>query len=97
MAETASIAELKKCLSAYLKHVKAGEEVVITERGNIIARIVPYTRSGATPAEYEAMIKSGQIRPGTGTLGPEFWDQPRIADPDGLVLKALLDERESGW
>lgn len=97
MAETVGIAELKRCLSAHLKQVKAGEEILITERGHVIARIVPYTRSGSTPGEYEAMIESGQIRPGTGKLDPRFWNLPRVDDPEGLLLKSLLEERESGW
>lgn len=37
---TVGIKEAKNKLSSYLAHVKAGEEVVITERGKPIARIV---------------------------------------------------------
>lgn len=97
MPSSVNIADLKSRLSAHLKCVKAGEEIVITERGKAIAKIVPYTRSGATPAEYEDMIKSGQIRPGSGKLPKDFFTRPRAVDPDGLLLKALLEERESGW
>jgi len=42
MARVAAIAELKARLSEYLKIVKSGTEVVVTERGNPIARIIPY-------------------------------------------------------
>lgn len=94
---TAGISELKASLSEYLKRVKAGEEVIVTERGKAVARLVPYTRSGPTPAELEAMIRAGLIRPPRKKLGPEFWDLPRPADPEGYVLKALLEEREEGW
>jgi prevent-host-death family protein len=37
---TAGIKETKNNLSRYLVQVKAGEEVVITERGKAVARIV---------------------------------------------------------
>jgi len=94
---TAGVAELKARLSKYLEAVKAGEEVIVTEHGKAIARVVPYTRSGATPAEYEDMIRAGLIRPGKHTLGPEFADEPRPADPEGWALKYLLEEREEGW
>ena len=39
--QTTSITELKNSLSAYLRNVKAGEEVLITDRGRPIARLVP--------------------------------------------------------
>ena len=35
------VSELKAGLSAYLARVKRGEEIVVTERGEPIARIVP--------------------------------------------------------
>jgi prevent-host-death family protein len=97
MSESVNVTELKACLSSYLKRVKAGEDVIITERGKAIARITPLNRGGPTPARYQEMIEAGIIRPGRGELPEDFWDRPRVADPEGLVLKALLEERESGW
>ena len=38
--DTAGVKEIKNNLSRYLARVKAGEEVLITERGKPIARIV---------------------------------------------------------
>ena len=90
----ASVSKLKAGLSGYLKRVKAGEEVVITERGHAIARVVPFTRSGATPAEYEEMVRAGIIRPGRKKLPPDFWDMPMTEDPEGLALKYLLEDRQ---
>ncbi len=95
--ETAGVAELKAKLSDYLKRVKAGEEVIVTERGKAIARVVPFTRSGANPAEYEEMIRAGIIIPAKAPLPPDFRDRPRPADPEGRALKALLEMREEGW
>jgi hypothetical protein len=37
------------------------------------------------------------IRFPTAKLPPDFWELPRPTDPEGLVRKALLEERESGW
>jgi prevent-host-death family protein len=39
--KTASVSELKTKLSAYLLGVKNGEEVLVTERGIPIARLIP--------------------------------------------------------
>jgi hypothetical protein len=45
----------------------------------------------------EEMIRAGIIRPGHGKLPPDFWDRPLVPDPEGLALKYLLEERETGW
>ncbi|HOK53307.1 MAG TPA: type II toxin-antitoxin system prevent-host-death family antitoxin, partial [Armatimonadota bacterium] len=38
---TAAIAKLKAGLSGYIESVKAGEQVVVTDRGRPVALIVP--------------------------------------------------------
>jgi prevent-host-death family protein len=97
MAHSVNVSELKACLSAYLKRVKAGEEVIITERGRAIARVVPLAQPGPTPARYAEMVKAGIIRPGQHDLPDDILDAPLPDDPGDSVLKALLEERESGW
>jgi prevent-host-death family protein len=56
---TAGIRELKSRLSHYLRLVKAGRIVEITERGRPVARIVP----SACPLEarIEAAVRSGLV------------------------------------
>jgi prevent-host-death family protein len=88
------VSNLRAGLSGYLKRVKAGEEVIITERGKAIARVIPFAQGGPTPAEYEEMVKAGIIRPARKKLPRDFWDRPVVPDPEGLALKALLQERE---
>jgi len=96
--ETAAVSQLKAGLSRYLERVKAGEEIIVTERGKAIARVVPFTRSGATPSELEEMERAGLIRPPKrpGGLPPEFWEGPWVEDPEGLALNMLLEDREAG-
>jgi prevent-host-death family protein len=53
---TVGIRELRENLSTYLDRVKAGEEVVITERGKRIARIVG-------PSKLDQLIAEGRARP----------------------------------
>lgn len=38
---TVGVRELKSALSAYLRRVRRGESIVVTDRGTAIARIVP--------------------------------------------------------
>ena len=95
MAKTATVSQLKASLSKYLRRVKAGEEVVVTERGHPVAKLVPVGRGVEALAEQlQRMVREGRVRLGSGQLGKVFWDLPRPADPKGLVLKALLEERE---
>jgi prevent-host-death family protein len=56
MAMTVGIRELKQNPSAVLAAVKAGEDVVITERGKPVARIVEIMQS-----PLEEMIASGEV------------------------------------
>jgi hypothetical protein len=43
------------------------------------------------------MEKQGLIKVGSGKLPKGFWKLPRPKDPKGLVVKAVLQEREKGW
>jgi len=43
------------------------------------------------------MEKQALIKLGSGKLPKGFWKMPRAKDPQGLVLRALLEERETGW
>ncbi len=44
MKKVAKVSELKASLSKYLARVKAGEEVIVTERGKPVAKLVPILR-----------------------------------------------------
>ena len=41
------------------------------------------------------MHERGEVRLGTGTLSDDFWSLPMPKDPDGEVMQALMDERNS--
>lgn len=94
---TAAIADLKARLSAYLKHVKAGQEVLITERGAPVARLVPVGAVGNEDQELADLERQGLVRRGTTALPRGFWRLPRPVDPQASMRRAVADERESGW
>ncbi len=95
--KTTNVSELKASLSEYLSKVKAGEEVLVTDRGKPVAKIVPIKRGEIeVPAHLLVLERAGLIKIGTGKLPPHFWELPRPKDPEGLALKALLKEREEG-
>jgi prevent-host-death family protein len=94
--KTAAVSELKARLSEYLNQVKAGMQVLITDRGTPVARLVPLSRSKDLKESLVRMEKEGLIRIGSGKLPKNFWRMHRPDDSNGMVLKALLDEREAG-
>ena len=77
--------------------MKAGEEIVVTEHGRPIAKIVPL--GGATvglSAHMSELARNGLIRLGSGKISKDIWKLPRPVDKRGQALKALVDEREHG-
>ena len=92
----AAVSELKARLSKYLNRVKAGEEVLITDRGNPVARLLPVSRARTVRETIASMEKRGLIRLGSGKLPKDFWTMPKAEDSEGLVLRALLEERKGG-
>jgi prevent-host-death family protein len=91
-----AVRELKARLSEYLALVKAGEEVVVTERGKPVARLAPIPSYPILPQRLAEMERLGLVRLGSGQLPDNFWELPRFQDPEGRALKALIAEREEG-
>lgn len=54
---TASVTEFKANVSAYLRQVEEGEEVVITNHGKIRARVIPET---AASSDGNAFLKAAR-------------------------------------
>jgi len=92
----AAVSKFRAHLRNYLNQVKAGTEVLITDRGKPVARLVPISRTKTAGESLTRMEKQGLIKLGSGKLPKNFWTLPRGEDPQGLVLKALLEEREEG-
>jgi prevent-host-death family protein len=94
--KSTNVSKLKATLSEYLTQVKAGEEVMITERGKPIAKIVPLPRHAEPlPPHLLNLARIGLVRLGSGKLPPGFWEMPRPKDRHGRALKVLLEEREA--
>lgn len=87
------IAELKARLSLYLDLVKGGTEVVVTERGQPVARILPYAKTGFPSRHLAELARRGLVRVGSGVVPESFWNAQAPADPEGRSLSYLLAER----
>ena len=64
--KSVNIAELKNRLSVYLNEVKAGEEILVRDRNQPVARIVPLARSRNEDDELLALASQGKLRLGGG-------------------------------
>lgn len=93
---TAAVADFRANLGAHLRSVRAGGEVLILDRGRPVARLVPVGGSEAREGRMEELIRAGQVRPPEGSLPRDFWDRPRLEDPEGRMVQAILEERAEG-
>ncbi|MCX7608339.1 MAG: type II toxin-antitoxin system prevent-host-death family antitoxin [Anaerolineales bacterium] len=82
--------ELKNRLSQYLRRVKAGETVVVTERGKPIGQIVPIRADLKT--RLQQLAAAGVVEWNGQSLPPY---QPRAVNRSGRLLSDLVaEERE---
>lgn len=98
--KAAKVSELKAGLSKYLARVKRGEQVLITERGKPVAKLVPLPPRppGLEAEEWDRLLemeRQGRLTiPERVGLTPEFWEMPRGDDPAGTVVQQLIDDRK---
>lgn len=97
--KAAKVSELKAGLSKYLARVKRGEQVVITERGKPVAKLVPLPPrpEGMADTEWARLLdleRRGVLKlPERLGLPPGFWDWERPKVPDGWLENWLEWER----
>ncbi|MGH7417744.1 MAG: type II toxin-antitoxin system Phd/YefM family antitoxin [Candidatus Rokuibacteriota bacterium] len=96
----AKIAQLKNNLSRYLDQVRHGETVLIVDRDQPIAHIVPLqgrpVGAGADEERLTRLERRGLIRRGTGAI-PDWLGKRKPPRLRRSLLRDLLAERESGW
>ena len=90
-----NIADLRNRLTQYLREVRAGEEIVVRDRQRPIAKIVPFTVDD-DDAEDVALVASGLMRKGSGTLPPSFWKARRSRVSLRRAAAAVRTDRDEG-
>ena len=92
--KSVTIAELKNRLGVYLNDVKAGEEILVRDRNQPVARIVPLIRSRDEDEELLALASQGKLRLGEGLLEESFWEMPAPRVPAAALRRAVEQERD---
>lgn len=95
--KSATITEAKNGLSALIDRVRAGESVVITDRGTPVAVLEPVSRRVDLDERVGRLERAGIVRrgPGEPPLDLIRTPGPRTGGAGSLV-EAVLDERRSG-
>lgn len=93
--KVANIAELKNHLSVYLKEVKRGGEVLVSERNVPFAKIVPLKYDDDYDAETRDLIAKGKLSLPKEPLPESFWDEKRPNVPIARILEIIREDRDA--
>jgi prevent-host-death family protein len=88
------IKTLKNKLSEYLRAVAAGETVLVTDRGRLVAELIPpRARSGESPAQQRMgeLVRQGLVTPAKVSPKARLPRRKPVAD-----LATVLRELEAG-
>lgn len=92
-----SVTEIKNRLSAFLDRVRAGETIVITDRGVPVARIEPVARTPDPTGRRLRLERAGIIRVGSAKPPISAIRKPGPTLAGGAsAVESLIEERRSG-
>ena len=92
--ETVGIRQLKNNLSKYVRQVEGGDVLIVTDRGRVVAEMVPpgsSRRRDIHPGLLE-MERKGQIRLATRPNDPSLYRRMPYVDLGGKTIQDLMDE-----
>lgn len=84
------VRELRQNLSVYLRRVKNGETLQVTERGEPVAELRP--RSAPSVSRIDQMIADGRIKPATSRPRDIPAPQELPGRPLSEILRQMRDE-----
>ena len=90
------IRELKNRLSEIVRAVKGGEHVLVTDRGTVVAELVPPGRPGtdpSIPSGLARLAERGVARVGAPNDPGLYRNLPRLRRKPSSVARLLDDER----
>jgi prevent-host-death family protein len=96
--KTATVTQAKNGLSALLDQVRAGETILITDRGMPVARLEPAGSTTGAGDRMRRLERAGLVRIGKGRAPVDVIRSPGpVLPPGASAVEALLEERRSGW
>jgi len=93
--QTVGIRELKNRLSEYLRRVRLGERVLVTDRGEVVAELLPPGQAQgdpSVPAGIQSLNKRGLLALGASSGANLYPALPRKPGRPSRSVAQLLDE-----
>jgi prevent-host-death family protein len=87
--ETIGLRELNQNPSKVVARVRAGESIIVTDRGRPVLRMVPESEHPDTLAR---LVSSGQVRPPTAPGMPELIAE--LADGPDSLSELMVEDRD---
>lgn len=94
--KTVGLRELKNSLSKYVRHVRKGETVLVTDRGEVIAQISPPESSKSAQSIHPGLLelaRRGLLRLPTRKKDASVYKTYPQLLPAGRALQLLDEER----
>ena len=94
--KTVGLRELKNRLSEYIRQVRSGEGVLVTDRGQVVAELAPpgHARSDTSvPPGLAALARRGLVTLAVRDDDGEYPPLPRTRRPKRTAAQLLEDER----
>jgi prevent-host-death family protein len=92
---TVNISDLKAQLSAHIQWVRDGEEVLVCDRNQPVARIVPCRLEDQPERERQLVARGVLAPPLKQRSSPVSWPQPPGTIPDEVIQRLWREEREN--
>ena len=92
--KTVKLSDLKARLSAHIKLVRAGEEVLVCDRDKPVARIIPCNLDEHSDQE-QLLIAKGRLIPPKKSKTDVRWPEPTGNVSDEALKEIWRQERES--
>jgi antitoxin (DNA-binding transcriptional repressor) of toxin-antitoxin stability system len=94
--EKVPITRLKAAIAAFIAKVKAGHTLVITDHGQAVAVFEPLAWDSEDHEAMNQLVRTGQVSPPTQELPDDFFETPKVKDPEGSLRAYLSEERGTG-
>jgi antitoxin (DNA-binding transcriptional repressor) of toxin-antitoxin stability system len=97
MPKAVGVKQLKARLSEYLRLVKAGETVLVTDRDEVVAELRPARRQGRALDELEdvldALAEAGEVTRASAPKDGWTWHVRELRLPSGTAAALLAEIR----
>jgi prevent-host-death family protein len=93
--KTVGVRDLKNKLSEYLRHVRLGERILVTDRGEVVAELLPPGQGqgdASVPAGLQSLARRGLLTLGAPTGTDLYPSLTRRQGPRRRSVAELLDE-----